>query len=84
MISFSPIECAFATLHNDWKRAASFAMCGDTPERCCPWRVPDVDCCLHKAAKWSCLTEFVANQIKSNQILLFKVSVSNEKTLAQG
>ena len=55
----SSIGCAFATLHIDWKRAVAFSLCGDTHERRCPWGVPDVDCCLHKAAKWPCLPHLV-------------------------
>ena len=58
MISLSSIRCAFSTLHSDWKRAVAFSLCGDIRERRCPWRVPDVDCCLHTAAKWPCLLHF--------------------------
>ena len=52
MISMSSIGCAFATPHSDWKRFVAFSLCGDMRERRCPWRVPDVDCCLYTAAKW--------------------------------
>ena len=55
----SSIGCAFATLHSDWNRAVAFSLCGDMHERRCPWRVPDVDCCLHTAAEWPCLPHLV-------------------------
>ena len=54
IISLSSIGCVFDTLNSDWKTAAvAFSLFGDICERRCPWRVPDVDCCLHnsRAAK---------------------------------
>ena len=52
IISLSSIGCAFATLHSEWKTAAeAFSLFGDMCERRCPWRVSDVDCCLHTSAK---------------------------------
>ena len=45
--------------YSDWKITVAFSLCGDMRERRCPWRVPDGDCCLHKAAKWPCLPHLV-------------------------
>ena len=75
VISLSSICCAFDTLNSDWKTAAvAFSLFGDICERRCPWRVPDVDCCLHKAAKWPRLPHFV-------QIWLYAAQLSERSSM---